>query len=114
LLPLDAAWAQVRDTPHLSYRQFDYWTDKNYIGASLAPGTGNPRTLPPGEVAVVQVMAALVHAGLKPAAAASVARQLATGGVGTLGAFQVTAGVGGGPVSQMVCIRCAGRGWRSR
>jgi len=91
-----AAWAQVRDTPHLSYRQFDYWTDKNYIGASYAPGTGNPRTFPPGEVAVVQVMAALVHAGLKLAAAASVARQLATGGVGTLGGFQVTAGEGVG------------------
>lgn len=90
------AWEQVRGTPHLSYRQFDYWTHLSYIGASLAPGSGNPRTLPAGEVAVVQVMAALVHAGVVPAVAAVLARQLTTGGVGTLGAFQVTAGAGVG------------------
>jgi len=41
-------------------------------------------------------MAELVHAGLKPAVAAALARQLADGGVGTLGAFQVTAGAGVG------------------
>ncbi|HEY8881972.1 MAG TPA: hypothetical protein VIM47_01085 [Dermatophilaceae bacterium] len=89
-LPANAAWGQVRHIPHLSYRQFDYWTNKNYIWASWAPGSGNPRTLPPGEVAVVEVMAALVHAGVVPAVAAVLARELAGGGVGTLGAFQVT------------------------
>ena len=92
---VNSAWPQVWDTPHLSYRQFEYWCRRGLIRSGFAKGQGGPgdrRTLPAGEVTVVATMAALVHAGLNPAAAATLARQLATGGVGTLGAFLVVLG----------------------
>jgi len=97
--PQNAAWESTKDIPGITYRRLDHWCTRGYIRCGFETGeagTGHWRTLDGAEVHVVELMVALVHAGVVPAVAATLARQLAGGGVGTLGAFQVTAGAGVG------------------
>lgn len=82
-------WDQIRDTIGCSYRQFDTWAAAGLIHATGGNGNGYPRRLDPAEVTVLAAMADLVVAGLKPAAAAPLARQLAELGVASLGRFTI-------------------------
>ena len=87
----DPTWETIRDTPNLTYRQFDFWCSKGWIHPNYNHGsTGYSRTMPAPEIHVLALMADLVAAGLKPAAAAPLARQLAAVDVATLGPFHVS------------------------
>lgn len=79
------AWETVRDTPNLTYRQFDYWCSKGWVRVDPNAGIGVPRTLTEHEAKAAVLMADLVAAGLTPSAAAGLARQLAAVDVATLG-----------------------------
>lgn len=70
------------DASGITYRQLDFWTRNDWLRPDVKDvGTGNRRTYPPAELAVVRVMAALTRAGMTPKAAERVARggQLAPG-----------------------------------
>ncbi len=59
----------------ITFRQLDYWTTKGYLHADAnSPGSGNWRNYDGDEVAVAWLMAELVRAGMRPSAAATLAR----------------------------------------
>lgn len=68
--------------PWVTYRQLDHWTRRGWLHPRRVPvpvgaptdGPGVPRLWPPREAQVARIMAALVRAGLTPAAAAAGAR----------------------------------------
>lgn len=75
----------------ITYRQLDHWLTTGYIHADdQHPGSGQCRDITPTEADVITVMGRLVAAGIPPATAAPLARQLATGGTATLGNIHLT------------------------
>jgi len=77
----------------LTRRQFDYWCRLGlvYDDDSTAPGTGFARRrLRKAEVERLQLMAELVQAGVAPAAASRLARDLRRDGHATLGSMTLT------------------------
>lgn len=73
--------AQLAAAAHITYRQVDFWTRAGYLRPTDgSPGSGYQRIYPPHELTVARLMAALVHAGLTAASAATHARDLATTG----------------------------------
>jgi MerR HTH family regulatory protein len=84
-------WSDIQETVNITYRQLDTWIRAGLIHpAGGVVGTGNFRYFTPDEVNVLATMADLVSAGLMPAAAAGLARQLADVDVGTMGKFNVS------------------------
>lgn len=57
----------------VTYRQLDYWIRQGYLRVA-AEGSGSCRTWPAAEVRVARIMARLVAAGVRPAAAERIAR----------------------------------------
>jgi hypothetical protein len=77
----------------ISYRQFDYWCQKGFVTdrhARSRPGSGFRRLLTRAEIAHLHTMAQLVVAGLAPAAAAAISRQINDDGVAILGRFRLS------------------------
>ena len=71
--------------PGLTYRQLDHWLNRGFIKArNPHPGSGNSRSLTPGEVKVLKAMLPLVQAGIAPDKAAPIARKLVRSGKATL------------------------------
>lgn len=67
---VDAAWRAG-----ITYRQLDHWCRAGYLQASNAGGgSGNPRWLTWSERTVLDAMAGLVRAGVRPERAAALAR----------------------------------------
>jgi hypothetical protein len=59
----------------ITYRQLDYWVRQGYLVPNHAsPGSGSWRSWPEPEMEVARMMGVLVTAGLRPEAAARVAR----------------------------------------
>lgn len=61
---------QVCELAGISYRQLDYWTRLGYLHPDHRGGTGYDRAWSETETVKVHAMAAMVRAGLTPAAAA--------------------------------------------
>lgn len=78
--------AQVCGRAGITYRQLDWWTREGLVAPSglapdpadgrseATPGSGYARVWAPDEVEVIERMARLVNAGLRPATAAVAAR----------------------------------------
>lgn len=74
----------------ITYRQLDHWIRRGYIKGAL-PGSGVQRDLNGHEVDVLRIMADLVGVvGMKPAAAAPVARTMAEGKGVAIGSYVIT------------------------
>jgi hypothetical protein len=67
-------WSQIEPIlarHHVSYRQFNYWDECDYLGErSDRPGSGNHRDVPWSMVARACAIGDLVQAGFVPATAA--------------------------------------------
>lgn len=66
-------FTQAVDGAGITYRQADHWRRSGYIQAAVE-GTGYVSEISQTEARVLSRMAALVNAGMKPAAAAAIAR----------------------------------------
>ena len=67
--------AELVELAGITYRQLDYWTSKGYLHADANnPGSGNHRNFDGDEVSVAWLMAQFVRAGMRPHAAADLAR----------------------------------------
>lgn len=60
----------------ITYRQFDHWSSRGYLGGPslTGHGTGNPRMLTNDQIRVLRRMGELVNRGMTPAAASALAR----------------------------------------
>jgi MerR HTH family regulatory protein len=84
-------WSDIAPNINITYRQLDTWIRAGLIHpAGGVVGTGNFRSFTPDEVNVLAAMSDLVSAGLMPAAAAGLARQLARVDVAMMGRFNVS------------------------
>lgn len=72
---------EAADLAGVSYRQLDLWCRRGWIVASRkGTGSGKPRDIDEGELRVLQTLARLVEAGVRPEVAAQWARSLAVSG----------------------------------
>lgn len=66
--------AEVCKATGATYRQLDHWIRRGWLTVDHTGGTGNRREWSSHEITIAALMVRLVNAGLRPEAAARVAR----------------------------------------
>lgn len=70
----------------ITYRQLDHWISRGYLNLTDGnPGSGIARTLTGAQVRVLENMAVLARAGVRPSEASALARRMARGRTVVLG-----------------------------
>ena len=95
----------VVEQSSITFRRLDHWIRRGYVHAT-GGGSGNARDLDEDEARVVQVMALLVDFGMRPAAAANLARPLLVDGIVLSGHLQLTlTAVPAGPADPLEALQ---------